>query len=238
MPDPNLPQASFANRNKTDPEERLEFSLLSLVGPALRPLPLWPLQHAANMALRSMVHRQPEVFARLRQLGGACFIVDTIDLPFMMAIWPGIDSPRLILVERRNAPPPAIATIRGKLASFLALIEGKKDGDALFFSRELLIEGDMTAVLYLRNAIDGAEIDIARDLSAGSGFLPKMLNGIFHLHCRAMRQVASAVTDCQRAFAAPLERKLAHHEAALEALQIKIAKLGRDVQKAERRRLG
>jgi predicted lipid carrier protein YhbT len=188
--------------------------------------------------MRSMALRQPEVFARLRQLGNACLVVDAVDLPFMMAIWPGMEKPRLALVGRQQAQPSATAIVRGKLASLLALIEGKEDGDALFFSRELLIEGDMSTVLHLRNAIDGAEIDIARDLSTGDGVWPKVFGGAFHLHRHAVRHFSGAVADCQKAIMAPIENRLARHEADLDALQTKVAKLCRDAQKSERRRAG
>jgi len=40
----------------------------------------------------------------------------------------------------------------------IELLEGRADGDALFFSRTLTVEGDMEAVVALRNAIDGSEI--------------------------------------------------------------------------------
>jgi len=199
---------------------------------------LWPLQRAADMAVRSMQLRQPEAFSRLRQLGDAFLVIDAVDLPFVMAIWPGMEKPRLVLVERQKPLPPAIAIVRGKLASLLALIEGKEDGDALFFSRELLIEGDMTAVLHLRNAIDGAEIDIVRDLTAGEGALPRMLRVAFRCHRHAMQHMAGAVADWQKAFMAPIENRMQRHEAALGALQERVSKLCRDAQKSERRRVG
>ncbi|HEC14815.1 MAG TPA: lipid carrier protein, partial [Rhodospirillales bacterium] len=43
------------------------------------------------------------------------------------------------------------------------------DGDALFFSRDLAIEGDTGAVVALRNAVDGAEIDLIEDLVSNLG---------------------------------------------------------------------
>jgi len=44
------------------------------------------------------------------------------------------------------------------------LLEGRLDGDALFFSRELTVEGDTEAVLLLRNAVDSDEVDLFEDL--------------------------------------------------------------------------
>lgn len=46
------------------------------------------------------------------------------------------------------------------------MVHGALDGDALFFSRDILIEGDTEAVLALRNAVDDAEIDLAGEIAA------------------------------------------------------------------------
>jgi predicted lipid carrier protein YhbT len=48
----------------------------------------------------------------------------------------------------------------------LAMVHGTLDGDALFFSRDITIEGDTNAVLAMRNAIDAAEIDLPSEIAA------------------------------------------------------------------------
>jgi predicted lipid carrier protein YhbT len=48
----------------------------------------------------------------------------------------------------------------------MGLIDGSYDGDALFFSRDLVVEGDVEAVLALRNAIDDAGVDLVADTAA------------------------------------------------------------------------
>ena len=55
------------------------------------------------------------------------------------------------------------------LAALLGMVHGAYDGDALFFSRDLVIEGDTAAVLALRNAMDNAELDLAAEAEAISG---------------------------------------------------------------------
>ena len=51
----------------------------------------------------------------------------------------------------------------------LALAEGRVDGDALFFARRLVVDGDMEAVLALRNALDDNGIDIVKSFGRLSG---------------------------------------------------------------------
>ncbi len=48
------------------------------------------------------------------------------------------------------------------------MMHGTLDGDALFFSRDLAVEGDTSSVLALRNAIDDAELDLAEEIGIGS----------------------------------------------------------------------
>jgi predicted lipid carrier protein YhbT len=59
----------------------------------------------------------------------------------------------------------------------LGLVHGVYDGDALFFSRDLVIEGDTEAVLALRNAIDNEEIDLAKEAAGLFGPLESLAAG-------------------------------------------------------------
>ena len=59
--------------------------------------------------------------------------------------------------------------IAGPIVLLLALAEGRADGDAEFFGRQLTIEGDMEAVLALRNALEDCRIDFAEDLAPARG---------------------------------------------------------------------
>lgn len=43
------------------------------------------------------------------------------------------------------------------------LAQGNGDGDALFFSRDITIEGDTEAIVALRNALDDSSLDIIND---------------------------------------------------------------------------
>ena len=54
------------------------------------------------------------------------------------------------------------------------VLEGRLDGDALFFSRDLAIEGDTAAVVALRNAIDNEELDLVSEAMALLGPLEKL----------------------------------------------------------------
>jgi predicted lipid carrier protein YhbT len=76
---------------------------------------------------------------------------------------------------RSGDASPWDARIAGPLAALLGLVHGAFDGDALFFSRDLIIEGDTEAVLALRNAIDNEEIDMASEMTALFGPLERLV---------------------------------------------------------------
>lgn len=134
----------------------------SLVAVAMRPLPLLPLQLVLAGFLQRIWRRNPTIFERLGEHSRARFGIKPTDLPFAFVVEAA--PPRLSVV--RDLPRYLDARISASLANLLALLEGKVDGDALMFSRELVIDGDIEAVLALRNAIDDAQLDLVAELSS------------------------------------------------------------------------
>ena len=163
-----------------------------LAGFLLRPLPPVLLQPLLSLAMEMVWRRHPSLFERLGDLRGAVYLIDPLDLPFVFELRPDLERPRLT-ARRRSARSEAIATIRGPLLSLLELLEGRIDGDALFFSRELVVEGDTGAVVALRNAVDDAEIDLVADLASLLGPLAppvrRALGGAAALLGRAARDL-------------------------------------------------
>lgn len=129
---------------------------------AMRPLPLLPLQLALTGVLQRIVARNPALFDRLGGHARARFGIRPTDLPFGFVV--EAVPPRLTVV--RELPQALDARISASLANLLALLEGRVDGDALMFSRELVIEGDVEAVLALRNAIDDSQLDLVNEFAA------------------------------------------------------------------------
>ncbi|MGE5505277.1 MAG: ubiquinone anaerobic biosynthesis accessory factor UbiT [Actinomycetota bacterium] len=139
-----------------------------LLGLALRPIRPSLLQPAFDAMLKVVRRRHPDILERMADWGDRVVCIDPVDLPFVILLEPHPDDPRLT-VRREVDPAEVSATIRGPLEMLVALAEGKVDGDALFFSRQLVIEGDTEVVVALRNAIDGAGIDLIDDLASALG---------------------------------------------------------------------
>ena len=141
---------------------------IKLAGILMRPLPLAPLQPLLAVALSVMTRRHPAIFERLIELDDPLFIIDPVDLPFLFKLSPAGLRPSLI-AARNFDEASATAVIRGPLPQLLDLLEGRLDGDALFFSRELTVEGDTEAVLMLRNAVDSDEVNLFEDMLSALG---------------------------------------------------------------------
>lgn len=132
----------------------------------LRGVPLAPLSLALTGFARRIALRHPAMFRRLGDYAKARFVLDPTDLPVSLLLEPLGGRPRVQLSHRALQGDARIA---GPLSGLLGLVHGAFDGDALFFSRDLVIEGDTAAVLALRNAIDDAELDLSVEAQAMSG---------------------------------------------------------------------
>jgi predicted lipid carrier protein YhbT len=177
-----------------------------LLGMAVRPLPLSPLQPVLDMAVMAMLRQHPDVFERLAEVGSPRFLIDPVDLPFVFLLWPDRHRPTL-RVAGSVGEEAVTAAIRGPLLSLVELLEGRMDGDSLFFSRELVIEGETEAVVALRNAVDGAEIDIATDLLAPLGPLAAVARHLVQGAAALFDRAAEDLETLRAAMIAPALRR-------------------------------
>jgi predicted lipid carrier protein YhbT len=134
----------------------------------LPPLPLFPLQPVLARIVRRIAAENPSMFNRLGPWAGADFIIDPVNLPFALHLRPDRAAPLLRAVSR-HALPPHVAHISGRFLDLLELIDADLDGDALFFSRALVIEGNIEAVVSLRNALDDVDGSIAERVASMFG---------------------------------------------------------------------
>lgn len=151
-----------------EPAYRLPNRLPAVAALALRPLPLLPLQLLLQGLASSIARRHPELRERLQACEERSIGVEPTDLPFVMIVEPRRDTIALH-VERRLDRTGVAARIRGPFPALLGLVDGSYDGDALFFSRDIAIEGDIEAVLALRNAIDDAQLALPDEVAACFG---------------------------------------------------------------------
>lgn len=165
--------------------------LPATLGTALRVLPLAPLQPILAAILRAIVRRHPGIAERLGEHAAKKFAVEPSDLPFAFLLEPFVVGPRL--TARRTIPRGAVdVRIAGPFTMLLGLLDGTYDGDALFFSRDITVEGDMEAVVALRNAIDDAGIDFIADIAASFGAAAPLVEGAGRPLAAGLRLLADA----------------------------------------------
>ena len=130
-------------------------------------LPLLPLQPMLGACIHGIQRRHPQIFDRLGCHATKRYGLDPTDLPFACLLEPRRVNPTVTAV--RSLPRQLDIRITGTLAAFIGLVDGSCDGDALFFSRDIQVEGDMEAAVALRNAIDEAGIDLVAESVAWLG---------------------------------------------------------------------
>jgi predicted lipid carrier protein YhbT len=132
----------------------------------LSPVPLLVAERVAQVSLRRMLHLHPALFDRLGEYAGRLIVFRPSDLDLEFGV-----NPRKRSV--RAARPGGIADydtrISGPLVLLLGLAEGRLDGDAEFFGRQITVEGDMETALALRNAVEDASLDFAADMAPRRG---------------------------------------------------------------------
>lgn len=142
--------------------------LPALLTKATRLLPVQPLELAVSRLIVTVAQRHPGLFDRLGEHASKSIAVVPADLPVVFLLRPDSQSPT-VEVHAADAEPTADARVSGPLLALVDLAEGRLDGDALFFSGDIRIEGDVEAVVALRNALDGEGLDLMREFVSPLG---------------------------------------------------------------------
>jgi O2-independent ubiquinone biosynthesis accessory factor UbiT len=142
---------------------------------AIRRTPLFLIQHVTTIMFRHLLFRHPRLFERLGEYRAKRFAFVPTDLPLAFSVHPATRS----ITASRELPGDGVdSCVKGPLFGLLALLEGRCDADALFFSRDLAVVGDMEAMLAMRNALDDTSIDLPTDLSDLTGPLSPFVRSL------------------------------------------------------------
>lgn len=126
-------------------------------------IPCELMQPIANAAFDNIMIKHGQAFDLLKDFKEPIFLINPTDFPLFFKLKPyGTDS-YLKIYKTKEGVGEFSAEISGKSNKLIELLEGKVDGDSLFFSRELVISGDTQAVVAFRNAIENTQIDVLND---------------------------------------------------------------------------
>jgi predicted lipid carrier protein YhbT len=151
--------------------------------PAQPAPPLFLLQPLLAHIAAKVARRHPEVFARLGAHQSSCFVIAPRGLPFVLYLRPDPHKPVLRALPR-HARPVSDARIAASLFRLLRMIDGEEDGDAMFFARDLVINGDTEAVVSLRNAIDDIDGSLAATVAGVFGLPGRAALTLLRRHAR------------------------------------------------------
>jgi predicted lipid carrier protein YhbT len=183
------------------------------------------LELGAGALLHKMGRNHPELFRVLSEFRRTRILFELTDLPHRFVLQFGDGAPSLKLAGAGEVE--ADASVKGALEALLALLEGRIDGDALFFTREIVIAGDTSAVVALRNILDRESIVLLDEAVSLLGPLRRFARtAVLNWERRAERlrdliRPARDGSDAARAAAAEQERL----HAEIEALKTRLSKL-------------
>lgn len=149
-------------------------------------VPLIALQPVLDRIAAHVARSRPALFARLGSHTQKRYLIDPTDLPFVLVLVPDAGRPHL-KVHRRNETPASDACIAGSFLNLLSMIDASLDGDALFFTRDLRVSGDVEAVVALRNALDDFDGSVLDSIVDAFG----PLSGPAALAVSAMRAIGA-----------------------------------------------
>jgi O2-independent ubiquinone biosynthesis accessory factor UbiT len=199
-------------------------------GIALTPVPPALLQPALNAAMAIIGRRHPDVFERMDGYGDPVILIDPIDLPYVFILTPDQTHPKV--TAARDCPADEVdAIIHGPLLSLLDMLEGRIDGDAMFFSRDLVIEGNTEVIVALRNAVDGAEIDLTADILSLFGPFAGPLSAAFKTANRIATRATNDLETLRAAMLAPSMRRHDAQDAKLRKVTDKVGEIDKRSRK-------
>jgi len=142
---------------------------------ALSPIPLLVIQPILKHISGFIIKKHPDIFSRLGVHTNSVFVINPSNTPFVLRLVP--DSKGISLTaHRRNEGIEYDAKITGTFLTLLKMIDGGLDGDALFFTRDLKLEGNTEAIVCLRNAMDDLEGSVVDDIVDACGPFSRPLN--------------------------------------------------------------
>ncbi|MBP2301152.1 ubiquinone anaerobic biosynthesis accessory factor UbiT [Azospirillum picis] len=167
--------------------------------------------------VRLLAIRHPRAFVAMREMPDARVLIEPTDarVALLLRVGPEL-SLRLRPCQARKDGAAATdgmadAVISGPYARLLDLLEGRIDGDALFFRRELSIAGDTALIVALRNTLDGEEMDLLADALSFAGPLASLLPVLR----RNAGPLLDRLADARRLLPPPLKWGIARIEARL-----------------------
>lgn len=168
-------------------EETIERSIMSSSLPVplskavLSLTPQAALSHVVELVWRRMEHRHPKLLKNLARLDNALVYLEPTDVPHNFALTMGDRVQFYVISDEESEARTADATVKGGLQALVDMLEGREDGDTLFFSRDIQISGNTEVIVGLRNTLDREEVDLFTEVLSLCGPFAKPAGMAIHM---------------------------------------------------------
>ena len=172
--------------------ERIEIPVLFVRAfMSLMPAPV--LARMIDILMHKMHRRHPRLFVNLGWLSPAVVGIEITDLPHSFILKFGGQPASLEVVE--EIPSNINAAIKGDLVALIEMLEGQTDGDMLFFTRRLVVTGDTSVVIGLRNTMDRENINLVEDVTSLLGPFAEPANQALLLFNRVAKRIKCRLAE-------------------------------------------
>ncbi len=210
----------------------LSFEPTLLAGFALRAVPLPVVQKSAQKISENMQKKYPNFVERLTDLEEPSWLIDPVDMPFAFYLSVQDNHLDIKALRKEGEKPEAMASIHATMANLIKMMNGASDGDALFFTRDLNIEGSTEAVVALRNAIDATGADIGQEILALFGPLALPVERAGGLLGRLYDKAKQDMHILQNAVTGKLQTQIQNQSHTIGELHQEIADLKASLNRA------
>ncbi len=207
------------------------FSPMLLASLALQPLPVKLFSPIVSHILNRIEILYPEIFDRLKPLGLCTFCIIPTDFHCRFLATLDDGKPSMEILENTQPAPETDATISGPMMSLIKLLEGRVDGDALFFSRELTVEGDTEAVLTLRNAVDSVDISLDQVFLGNAGPLKPIAKTAITKFSSLYQRAHDDLDLLRNSLLAPLSRKVSLQDEDLDRQEDRFKQIEKEIRR-------
>lgn len=157
-------------------------------------MPPTALARIVEGVVRQMERRHPKLFKNLAELPTAIVHLCPTDLPHAFVLKTGQQPVFFGVLDDQSAKIPN-ARVAGTLEALIDMLEGRADGDTLFFSRDIQVTGDTAVIVGLRNTLDREEIALYDEILALCGPFEKPVGLALDIGGRVAGKVRAHLKD-------------------------------------------
>lgn len=207
-----------------------DFSVSLLLGQLLNPvISRSILQIGIDKLTNLFVKQHPRVISKMAKFTPCRMVLIPIDMPFCFFVEFTPDDLNINIIDNNAFSGDNLTCIKSSLELFVKMLEGNLDGDALFFSRKLSIEGDTTSIVALRNILEAESINIKDDIEETLGVFSKLFYFVNNIACGIYNDVNDNLDIVKTSIIGHVEKKVNYQASINEKQKGELKKLEKQV---------